>query len=40
MSAKERIHNPKTEHYYRIQQRNTSKHKKGQIVDRWHRDKK
>lgn len=36
--AKERILNPKTGHYYRIQQRNSNKRRKGQIQDRWYRD--
>jgi hypothetical protein len=37
--GKERLLNPKTGHYYRRQQRTTSKRQRGQIQGRWHRDR-
>lgn len=37
--AKERVRNPVTRRYYRIQQRNTKARRKGQIQGRWHRDR-
>ena len=36
--ANERIHNERTGHYYRIRQRDSKNGRKGQIMDRWHRD--
>jgi hypothetical protein len=35
MTAKERIHNSRNHIYFRIAQRNTKNHKKGQIIGRW-----
>jgi hypothetical protein len=38
--AKERIHNPRTHHDYRIQQRTTKVRTKGKIVGSYHPTKK
>lgn len=36
MTAKERIHNPRNHVDFKIAQRNTKNHKKGQIIGKWH----